>query len=261
MNGCPLSGKEYWESRTVFDIQSKFDKIGNIPYILYLNQGTVNDRQHHDMRNRSVLLAIFLFAFAVVPGRAATPAQDLFAKMERHLRDLNSLQVTYQAEGAAFPEGGERGTMVWVRPDGFYHDTPEWTLAQRGRERWRYLKDQQTLILEDVRPDEPLLPEQVLFELRQDVEPETVETDSGEAGALKLTLSETGENEPGHVWLWMRPESVTPFKLSWPLADGTIVIYRVESWQENAPANDALFDAPHTENVIDFREGKARESK
>jgi outer membrane lipoprotein-sorting protein len=213
------------------------------------------------MRNRSVLIAIFFLASAVASAEAATPADELFAKMERHLRNLDSLQVIYRAEGAAFPEGGESGTMVWVRPDGFYHDTPEWTLAQRGRERWRYLRDQQTLILEDVRPDEPLLPEQVLFELRRDVEPETVETDSVEEGALKLTLKETGEDQPGHIWLWMRPESVTPFKLSWPLADGTMVTYRVESWRENAPVSDTLFDAPQTENVIDFREDKGQESK
>ncbi|MFH1010901.1 MAG: hypothetical protein V1784_06680 [bacterium] len=211
------------------------------------------------MRKCIILFAMFVFACVAFSKEAATPAEDLFTKTERHLQKLKSLEVVYGAEGAAFPEGGQSGRMVWVRPDGFYHDTPEWTMAQRGRERWRYLKEQQTLILEDVRAEEPLLPEQVFFALREDVKPETLEADPEEGGAHKLTLRATAENSEGMIWLWLRQGAVTPFKLAWPLVDGSVITYRVESWQEEMPVDNALFVAPQTEHVIDFRENKGQE--
>ncbi|MBM3324503.1 MAG: hypothetical protein FJY66_02415 [Calditrichaeota bacterium] len=211
------------------------------------------------MRKCIAPFALFFLVLGFSCAQASTPAEDLFARMERHLQKLKSLEVVYRAEGAAFPEGGQSGRMIWVRPDGFYHDTPEWTLAQRGRERWRYLKNQQTLILEDVRPDEPLLPEQVLFAMREDVEPETLEVEQEEGSAHKLTLRATSDNAEGLISLWLRQGAVSPCKLSWPLVDGSIVSYRVESWREDMPVDDALFIAPQTEHLIDFRENKGRE--
>lgn len=213
------------------------------------------------MRYRAhFFLTLFLTGAVAQNGASAgTPAEELFDKMERHLRRLGSLEVVYTAEGTAFPDSGLRGRMLWVRPGSFYHDTPEWTLAQRGNERWRHLKGQQTLILESVRADEPLLPEQVLFALRRDVEPETLETDPEEAGAHKLTLRTIGESGEGHLWLWLRRDAVTPFKLAWPIPDGTLVAYRVESWRERVHVEDDLFTPPRAEHVIDWRPARGQE--
>jgi outer membrane lipoprotein-sorting protein len=208
------------------------------------------------MRRRFFLLIIILVSSTGGMASASTPAEDLFAKMEHHLRGISSLEVTYKAEGEAFPEGGQSGRMVWTRPDGFFHDTPEWMLAQRGTERWRYLKEQQTLILEDVREDDPLLPEQVLFTLRQDVKPEALETDPSEGNASKLTLRMTVEDEVGSIWLWLRKDSVTPFRLAWAGTEGTIITYRIDTWNENVPVEESLFQTPKAEHVINFRLSK-----
>ncbi len=212
--------------------------------------------QHFNIRTCFGLSAITLCAGIVIGARAATPADDLYAKMERHLRQLRSLEVIYKAEGAAFPEGGQAGRMVWRRPDGFFHNTPEWALAQRGSERWRYLKAQQTLILEDVHEDDPLMPEQVLFALGKSVAPEGLETDSTEENASKLTVAAALDEESRTIWLWMKEGSLTPFKMSWPLADGTVVSYRVEAWHENILAPDSLFLPPEASHVINFRQSK-----
>jgi len=215
--------------------------------------------QHFHMENYSVLSAMILCASIAAGVRAATPAEDLFAKMEHHLRQLSSLEVVYKAEGEAFPESGQAGRMVWTRPDGFFHDTPEWTLAQRGEERWRYLKAQQTLILEDVREDDPLMPEQVLFALGRDVEPGALETDPSEENASKLTLIAALEEGSSSIWLWLNEGSITPFRLAWPLADGTVVTYRIEAWHEDILAPDSLFRPPEASHVINFRQSKESE--
>lgn len=211
--------------------------------------------KHHSRFALAILLTIVLAASVY----AGTPAEELFGKMERHLRELGSLEVVYTVEGIAFPDSGYRGRMLWVRQGGFYHDTPEWTLAQRGDDRWRYLKNQQTLILESVRGDEPLLPEQVLFALRRDVEPGTLETDPTEDGAHKLTLITSDESGEGNLWLWFRGDAITPFKLAWPLPDGTLAAYRVQSWRERVRVDDDLFTPPRVEHVIDWRVAKGQQ--
>lgn len=208
------------------------------------------------MRYYCFLLTIVLASNMGGISRASTPAEDLFARMEHHLRGIGSLEVTYTAEGEAFSESGQTGRMIWTRPDGFFHDTPEWTLAQQGKERWRYLKQQQTLILEDVREDDPLLPEQVLFALRQDIKQESLETDPTEENTQKLTLGMTFEEETSSVWIWLRSGSITPFRLAWPSADGTIITYRIDAWRENVPIDENLFRPPTAEHVINFRPSK-----
>lgn len=206
-----------------------------------------------------IALAILLIGVLAHSIYAGTPAEELFDKMERHLRQLGSLEVIYAAEGPAFPDSGYRGRMLWVRPGGFYHDTPEWTLAQRGDDRWRYLKKQQTLILESVRTDEPMLPEQVLFALRRDVVPDTLEIDPSEDGAHKLTLNVSGESGEGALWLWFRGDAVTPFKLAWPLPDGMLAAYRIQSWRERVHVDDDLFVPPRVDHVIDWRMPKGQQ--
>jgi outer membrane lipoprotein-sorting protein len=209
------------------------------------------------MKKLSFLLGVLVFIFLNISSlNAKTPAEDLFGKMEQHLRQLRSLEVVYIAEGEAFPEGGQTGRMVWTRPDGFFHDSPEWTLAQHGDERWRYLKAQQTLILEDVREDDPLMPEQVLFALGRDVEPEALEAEPSVGDASKLTLRAAVEEESSSIWLWVREGAVAPFKLAWPLADGTIVTYRIETWREDIVVEDSLFVPPEAKQVINFRQSK-----
>jgi hypothetical protein len=211
-------------------------------------------------KHYSHLALAVLLTGVLAPGtRAGTPAEELFDKMERHLRQLGSLEVIYTTEGPAFPDSGYRGRMLWVRPGGFYHDTPEWTLAQRGDDRWRYLKNQQTLILESVREDEPLLPEQVLFALRRDVQPDSLEIDPSEDGAHKLTLTASGESGEGVLWLWFHGDAVTPFKLAWPLPDGTLAAYRVQSWRERVHVDDDLFVPPRVDHVIDWRIPKGQQ--
>ncbi len=198
-------------------------------------------------------IAVLLIAAFVPCLYAGTPAQERFEKMERHLRELPSLEVRYTAEGEVFADSALNGRMVWIRPDRFYHDTPEWTLSQHGDERWRYLKSQSTLILETVRDDDPQLPEEVLFALNEDVTAETLAIDPAESGAHKLTLHATNEQTADEFWLWLQTDSDQPLKIAWRLPDGTIAAYRVESWRENIAVDDGLFTRPEANEIIDFR--------
>ncbi len=198
-------------------------------------------------------IPVLLLAAFVPCLYAGTPAEQRFDKMERHLRELQSLEVHYTAEGEAFADSALGGRMVWIRPDRFYHDTPEWTLAQHGDEKWRYLKGQSTLILETVRDDDPQLPEEVLFALNEEVAAETLAIDPAESGAHKLTLKTTNEQATGEFWLWLHADSDQPLKIAWRLPDGTVAAYRVETWRENISVDDGLFTRPDASETIDFR--------
>ncbi|MBU1937246.1 hypothetical protein KKG05_07595 [bacterium] len=206
-------------------------------------------------------IAVLLIAALVPCLQAGTPAQERFDKMERHLRELQSLEVRYTAEGESFADSALEGRMVWIRPDRFYHDTPEWTLSQRGDEKWRYLKKQNTVILETVRDDDPQLPEEVLFALNEDVTAETLTVDPAESGAYKLTLHATNEQTVDEFWLWLQADSDRPLKIAWRLPDGTIAAYRVESWRENIAVDDGLFTRPEANETIDFRLKKETDTR
>lgn len=206
---------------------------------------------------RFVHLGSTLFLIGILSGHlhAGTPAEKLFGEMEHHLRQLHSLELHYTMEGSA-DDSMFSGCMIWVRPDTFYHDTPEWTLAQTAENCWRYLKNQQTLILEDIRSSETQSPEEILFALREDVEPETLEIDPAENGAQKLTLRTSEEQIGGHLWVWINENATRPFKLAWPLPDGTIAAYRVVSWREEIDVDNSLFAPPEAVQIIDFRPSK-----
>ena len=198
-------------------------------------------------------ITVLLLAAFVPCLLAGTPAEQRFDKMERHLRELQSLEVRYTAEGEVFADSALGGRMVWIRPDKFYHDTPEWTFAQHGGEKWRYLKSQSTLILETVQGDDPQLPEEVLFALHEDVTAETLAIDPAESGAHKLILKATNEQAANEFWLWLHIDSDQPLKIAWRLPDGTVAAYRVETWRENISVDDGLFVRPDASETIDFR--------
>jgi outer membrane lipoprotein-sorting protein len=206
-------------------------------------------------------IAVLLIAAFAQYLHAGTPAQERFDKMERHLRGLQTLEVRYTAEGEIFADSALKGRMVWARPDRFYHDTPEWALAQIGDEKWRYLKGQNTLILETVRDDDAQLPEDVLFALKEDVTAETLTVDSSESGAHKLTLHSSNEQTADDFWLWLQANSDRPLKIAWRLPDGTIAAYRVESWRENISVDDGLFIRPEANETIDFRVKKGTDTR
>ena len=201
--------------------------------------------------NSKVLLAV-LIAYALAGYAAPSPAK-LYSDLERHLQSLKALEVTYEADGTAMQEGAVSGRMVWVRPDNFLNETPEWTLGETHHGQWRYLKTQNTLILESKQNEERWSPESILFDLSKSFRPESVE-EQGD-GTLVLMLRSSDANVPGDVSLEFPPESKVPVELQFRLADGTVTTYRITAWKENQKYDDALFTAPEVpqENIIDFR--------
>ena len=202
------------------------------------------------MNSKALLTVLVAYVLA---GYAAPSPAKLYSDLEHHLQSLKSLEVTYEAEGTAMANGSVSGRLVWVKPDKFLHETPEWTLGETGTDQWRYLKAQNTVILESSAGDDRWTPEGVLFDLGKSFRPESVEEEGD--GTLLLILRSSDANIPGDATLEFPSESKVPSKLTFRLADGTETSYRINDWKENQKYDGATFKAPQVpaENVIDFR--------
>jgi outer membrane lipoprotein-sorting protein len=201
------------------------------------------------MKN-SVLCAILL---AVSVGWTQ-PADQLYSALERRLQALKSLEIRYEAETAEVEGQLIAGRMLWEKPDRFLHETPEWTLCETGDEQWRYLKEQNTLIREDVRDNQSeWLPEEVLFNLRKNFRASG--TGTSENGHRVLRLEPTDAAVGGEASLEFPVGQQTPDGLRFTSPDGTQLRYRISSWRENIAVDTALFSPPAVpvENIIDFR--------
>jgi outer membrane lipoprotein-sorting protein len=211
-------------------------------------------------RMKAKLLLLLVSLVASSQAFCATPAEKLYASVEQHLQSLKTLEIRYEALGAAFPEGGLEGRMIWVKPDRYYHDTPEWTVCEVGNSGWRYLKKQNTLILEPTQDKSALLPENVLFTMRKDVKAETLE--EGEGGRRVLTLKSSHPESAAMMTMELPAGSLKPEIIAFTTADGSQVRYKIRQWNEGTSVDSALFSAPEVpaENRIDFREaGKGKE--
>ena len=201
---------------------------------------------------KNSLLALFLFFAAA--SWAITPAEQTYATLEQRLQALKSLEIQYEAETAAVEGQLITGRMVWIRPDRFFHDTPEWSLCETGREQWRHLKEQNTLIREDVRDNQSeWLPEEVLFNLRETFRASGM-TDS-EDGRRVLRLEPVDATIGGEASLEFPTNKPIPDALQFTSPDGTQLRYRIISWRENIGVDTLLFSPPDVpvENIIDFR--------
>lgn len=203
------------------------------------------------VRTKNSILCALLFA---VTAGWAQPAESLYAALERRLQALKSLEIRYEAEAAEVEGQLITGRMLWVKPDRFLHETPEWTLCETGDEQWRYLKEQNTLIREDIRDDQSeWLPEEVLFNLRKNFRVNG--TDASENGHRILRLVPTDAAIGGEASLEFPADQPTPDGLRFTSPDGTQLRYRLSSWRENIAVDTTLFSPPAVpiENTIDFR--------
>jgi outer membrane lipoprotein-sorting protein len=199
----------------------------------------------------SVLAALLLAAW---PSFAVTPADELYSALERRLQALQSLEIRYEAEGEAVEGGQLAGRLLWVKPERFFHETPEWSLCEVGAQRWRYLKTQNTLIREDVRDDQSAwLPDEVLFNLRRSFRASALEETDG--GRRVLHLQPADPAMGGEAALEFAAGSSRPDALEFTSPDGTSLRYRIATWRENVSIDGSVFSSPNVppENVMDFR--------
>ena len=203
------------------------------------------------MKRLSLLLPLLAVSASVVAADSA--AERLAAALERRLQSLKSLEILYEADDPL--NGGEavRGRMIWVMPDRFYHDTPEWTLCERGGEQWRLLKEQRTLILERAAEESEWSCETVLFHISRDFR--AVALDTLDDGRRVLALEATGGVAGGWARLEFAPREDRPDRLEFQPEDGNVTRYRILDWRENTAPDTAIFAPPQVppENVIDFR--------
>jgi outer membrane lipoprotein-sorting protein len=193
-----------------------------------------------------VLMAPFCFA--------RDPAEELYVALERHLQSLKSLEIHYEAQGQAVESEPQSGRLLWARPDRFFHDTPEWSWAEVGAERWRYLKSQNTLIREDVRDDQSAwLPDEMLFNLRRSFRAGAL--DERQDGRRVLHLQPVDEATGGEAALEFAAGAPRPDALEFSSPDGQRLRYRLITWRENIPVDSSVFSPPDVpaENVMDFR--------
>lgn len=184
---------------------------------------------------------------------AGSPAEEFYASVEQHLRSLTSLEIGYRAQGPEFPPEGMDGRLVFRRPDGFYHDTPEWTHCEVGGIQWRLLKEQQTLLLEDAEGRAGWTPEVVLLSLNRELSPfELVKQESGET---LLILDAASAQVSGQVNMLFEKGKLTPKRIEYMGDEGVSSSYDVLMWHESVQLDSALFALPSVpaENVIDFR--------
>jgi outer membrane lipoprotein-sorting protein len=199
----------------------------------------------------SVLAALLL---AALPSLAVAPAEGLYSALEQRLHALTSLEIRYEAEGEAVEGQQLAGRLLWVKPERFFHDTPEWSLCEVGAERWRYLKTQNTLIREDVRDDQSAwLPDEMLFNLRRSFRARTLEETAG--GRRVLHLQPTDPAMGGEAALEFAAGSSRPDALEFVSPDGQSLRYRLVTWRENVRIDSSLFSPPRVppEKVMDFR--------
>ncbi|MCC6477400.1 hypothetical protein IT157_10140 [bacterium] len=197
----------------------------------------------------AILLTLlsFLLAFA-----GDEPHRIFYLSVEQHLRSLSSLEIGYVATGSEIPESAE-GRMVFLRPDGFYHDTPEWTHCEFRGLQWRYLKQQNTLILEDAEGRSEWTPESVLLNLSRDLEPEELRNNSD--GSRTLILWAESALAAGHVEMKFARSSLVPDEITYLDDNGTTQRYAIRMWNESVKVDTSLFAPPAVpdENRIDFR--------
>jgi hypothetical protein len=197
---------------------------------------------------------VFIILFAMQSAWSAVPsAGEFYSDLERHLRSLPTLEVSYHARGPAFGEAGMDGQMTWLRPDYFLHETAEWIHCDTRAEQWRYLKLQNTLIRETPQGRSDWLPESVLLDASVDLRPRFLE--ESENGGRVLTLSSDDPTSPGEVFMRFDQGSSFPQEIEFLGADGTQTVYRITQWEENGIIDSSRFQPPEVpaENLIDFR--------
>jgi hypothetical protein len=202
------------------------------------------------MKTSIPLFALLLLATAAL---AEPSADKLYGALEQRLQSLKSLEINYQAEGAALGDTVLKGRMIWVKPGRFYHDTPEWTLCQTDSEEWRFLKTQNTLIRERAADKEDWGPQTVLFHLSKSFHPASIDVDPD--GRRLLTLESNDPETPGNAVLEFPSKADVPDEIDFHSSDGSLIHYRLVRWDENARPDAALFNPPVVPpaNVIDFR--------
>jgi hypothetical protein len=202
------------------------------------------------MKN-NLLFAFLLLSFRVLS--AAESADQLYANLEHRLQSLKSLEIRYEAVQSGASEVAE-GHLIWVRPDLFYHDTPEWTMCETNGEQWRFLKQQQTLIREKSPSDGEWMGEQVLFNLQRRYQAISLAVLPDARRTLRLKSTDAAL--PGGAELEFPADKNVPDVLRFEEADGRWMQYRMTVWRENVAADANLFEPPVVPpaNVIDFRQ-------
>jgi outer membrane lipoprotein-sorting protein len=205
------------------------------------------------MRMKIKIFFNFLLICVATNLLAATPAETLYSNVEQHLHSLKTLEIRYEAVGAALPNGSLEGRMIWSKPNLFYHETPEWTLCETGDSEWRYLKTQNTLIWEDSKDQSTFMPENLLFVLSKDVQAESLE--EKENGLRLLTIKTSSSDNAGKMTMELPAGSLKPERISFIQADGSKIQYRIRQWNESIKIDSALLIPPEvpSENRIDFR--------
>lgn len=202
------------------------------------------------MNNIKIVTAILLVC---APAFANKAAEAYYSGVEQHLRSLPSLEIGYHASGADFPTAGIDGRLAFLRPDGFYHDTPEWTHCELGTEQWRFLKEQQTLMLETAEGRSEWSPESVLLSLNRELVPFDLE--SGENGDTTLILDAISDQVSGKVLMTFSANKRSPKQIVFENDEGSGAHYEILMWHESVTIDSALFLPPEVpiENRIDFR--------
>jgi outer membrane lipoprotein-sorting protein len=196
--------------------------------------------------------AILLFFLSVASVQADEAASRFYKSVEQHLRSLQSLEIGYVATGSEIPEALE-GRLVFLRPDGFFHDTPEWTHCEFRGQQWRFLKNQNTLILEDAEGRSEWTPETVLLNMSHDLTPEELVEESD--GTKELKLWAESPLASGQVSMTFAPGSLTPGGIHYVDDNGTTQKYSIRMWNESVKLDTAIFTPPAVpdDNRIDFR--------
>jgi hypothetical protein len=203
------------------------------------------------LNNSKIVIAILLLCGVAWANKTA---EDYYAGVERHLRSMPSLEIGYRATGPDFPEGGVEGRLVFKRPDGFYHDTPDWTQCETGAVEWRYLKAQETLLIEDAQGRSEWTPEAVLLSLNRELVPyDLVAQDNGDT---VLVLDAVSEQVSGQVEMTFAANKRVPKEIEFKGDDGIGSRYEILMWNESVALDSALFVPPSVpeENRIDFRQ-------
>jgi len=197
------------------------------------------------------VFAAVLLVFSTL-AVAAPDADQLYASLERRLQALKTLEIRYKAVGSS-GEDVVSGRMIWVKPDRFYHDTPEWTVCQNGNEQWRYLKGQNTLILEAASEQSEFSPQNALFNLKNSFQAASIQPNGDNHRVL--ILKSRKPDVPGEVTIEFPSQSDTPDEMAFSDSSGTDVHYRIVRWDENVKPDTSLFTPPGVppENLIDFR--------
>lgn len=206
------------------------------------------------MRVKAILALLLLSIFS---AQAETP-REFYSRVEQHLRSLPSLRVEYLATGLAFGPEGVRGEMLWLRPNRFLHETPEWIHCDTRDEQWRYLKLQSTLIRETPEGRGDWLPESVLLDAGGDLKP--VKLEEIESGDVKLTLTSQDQRSPADVVLSFAESKLHPLSIEILIEDGSDTRYEITNWVEDAEIDTNRFVPPEVpaENLIDFRSSQER---